>query len=120
MDVALWIVSGLVAFAMLAAGGMKLVTPRAQLANRMTWARTWTDGRVKLLGVAEVLGAVGLIVPRVTGIAPVLTPIAAACVAVLMLGAVKTHRDLGEPIVAPAVLALLAVVVALGTTGVGG
>ena len=119
MDIGLWIVSGLVAIAMLASGVFKLVTPRAQLANRMTWAKTWTDSRVKLLGVAEVLGAVGLIVPQLTGIVPLLTPIAGACVAVLMLGAVKTHRELGEPVAAPALVALLAVVVALGTAGVG-
>lgn len=117
MELALWIGSGFLALAMLAAGAMKLVTPRAQLAAKMTWARTWTDGRVKLLGAAEVLGAVGLIVPRATGIAPVLTPIAAACLAVLMLGAVKTHRDLGEPVAAPAVLAALAIIIAVISAG---
>lgn len=117
MELGLWIISGLLAFAMLAAGGMKLVIPRAQLATKMTWARTWTDGRVKLLGAAEVLGAVGLVVPRATGIAPILTPIAAACIAVLMLGAVKIHRDLREPVAAPAVLTVLALIVAIGGVG---
>lgn len=113
MQLAFWISSGFVALAMLAAGGMKLAVPRATLVERMHWARTWSDGSVKLLGLAEVLGGVGLIAPRVTGIAPVLSPIAAVCVTVLMLGAVKTHIDRKEPIVAPAILALVAVFVAL-------
>lgn len=118
MQLALWIVSGLLACAMVGAGGMKLVVPRARLMERMKWARTWRDGTVKLLGLAEVLGGLGLVVPWVTGIAPILTPIAAACVTVLMLGAVKTHVDLREPIAAPLVLALLGVFVALGRAGV--
>jgi hypothetical protein len=118
MQVALWIASGLLALAMFAAGGMKLAVPRTKLMEKMHWARTWRDGSVKLLGLAEVLGAVGLIVPQVTGIAPILTPIAGVCLAVLMLGAVKTHADLEEPVVAPGILALLGTFVALGRFGV--
>jgi hypothetical protein len=55
-----------------------------------------------------------------TGILPVLTPVAACCLLVLMLGAVKTHVDLKEPLVAPAVLSALALVIALGRFGVLG
>ncbi len=51
---------------------------------------------------------------------PVLTPIAAACLLVLMLGAVKTHVDLAEPIAVPAVLAVLALLIALGRSGLVG
>jgi len=118
MQIALWIASGLLAFAMVGAGGFKLATPRAKLMQKMKWAKTWSDGNVKLLGAAEVLGAIGLIVPQVTGIQPILTPIAAICLVVLMIGAVKTHLELGEPPVAPAILALLGVFVALGRFGV--
>jgi hypothetical protein len=118
MQLALWIASGLLSFAMLAAGGVKLATRRVELMEKMKWARTWSDANVKLLGLAEVLGGIGLIVPQVTGILPVLTPIAAACLAVLMIGAVKTHRDLGEPVAAPGILALLGVFVAVGRSGV--
>ena len=50
MNLAIWIVSGLVAFAMFAAGGMKLATPRLKLAEKMKWAASWTDTNVKLLG----------------------------------------------------------------------
>lgn len=118
MSIALWIASALLALAMVAAGGIKLATPRVKLMEKMQWARTWSDGAVKLLGLAEVLGGVGLIVPQITGIAPILTPIAAACLAVLMIGAVKTHLDHAEPIAAPAVLALLGALVAVGRSGV--
>lgn len=118
MNIALWIASGLLAFALLAAGGTKLAVPRVKLLEKMKWAETWSDGRFKLLGLAEVLGAIGVIVPYVTGILPVLTPVAAACLVVLMAGAAKTHVDLKESPAAPAVLALLGVFVALGRSGV--
>ena len=118
MQIALWIASGLLAFAMLVAGGVKLATPRIKLMQRLKWAKTWSDGNVKLLGLAEVLGGIGLIVPQLTGTLPMLTPIAAACIVVLMIGAVKTHIGLGERAVAPLILALLGVFVALGRFGV--
>jgi len=118
MNVALWIAQGLVALAMLAAGGLKVATPRVKLAEKLKWAATWSDANVKLLGLAEVLGAVGLIVPWLTGIAPVLTPVAAVALTVIMGGAVKTHVDRKEPLVPPAVLGALCVFIALGRFGV--
>jgi hypothetical protein len=118
MNVALWIAQGLVAVAMLAAGGLKVATPRLKLVEKLKWAASWSDTRFKLLGLAELLGGVGLIVPWLTGIAPVLTPVAALCLVVLMGGAVKTHRDLKEPSAPAAVLGALALFVALGRFGV--
>jgi hypothetical protein len=114
MNLALWIVQGLLAVAMGMAGAFKTVTPREKLAEKMHWAKTWTDANVKLLGLAEVLGAVGLVVPGVTGILPVLVPVAAVCLAILMGGAVKTHLDLKEPVAPAAVLGLLCLFVAVG------
>jgi hypothetical protein len=118
MNTALWVVQGLVAFAMLGAGGLKVATPRLKLAEKFKWAASWSDASVRLLGLAEVLGAVGLVVPWVTGIAPILTPVAAICLLLLMGGAVKTHIDLKEPWVPPAVLGALVLFVALGRFGV--
>ena len=118
MNIALWITSGLLAFAVTAAGAAKIFTPRLKLVPKMKWAATWSDAQVKLLGTAELLGGIGLIVHHLTGILPILTPIAAVCLAILMVGAVKTHIDLKEPPAAPAVLAALAVFVALGRFGV--
>ena len=120
MNTVLWILQGFLAFVMLAAGTFKLVTPHPKLAEKMKWAETWPPGRVKLLGLSQVLGAAGLVVPWAAGFAPVLTPIAAGCVLVLMLGAVKTHVDLKEPAALPAVLALVALVIAVGRSGMVG
>lgn len=120
MNTALWIVQGIVAFAMFGAGTFKVITPHAKLAEKMKWARTWPAGRVKLLGLAEVLGAVGVVVPWATGMLPVLTPVAACCLLMLMLGAIKTHVALAEPVIPPALLAVLALFVALGRFGVLG
>jgi hypothetical protein len=120
MNTVLWVLQGFLSFAMVSAGMVKVVTPHATLSQKMKWAVTWSPGLVKLLGLAEVAGAVGLVVPWATAIAPVLTPIAACCVLVLMLGAVKTHADLKEPVAAPAVLSVVSVVVALGRFGLFG
>ena len=117
MNLALWIVQGLLAFAMAGAGAFKITTPHDKLSQKMKWAETWQPGRVKLLGLAEVLGAVGLVVPWLLHILPVLTPVAALCLFVLMAGAVKTHLDLEEPAAPPAVLAVLCLVVAVGRSG---
>ncbi len=120
MNTTLWILQAFLAFAMFAAGAFKAFTPYEKLTPKMKWALSWPPGRVKLLGLAEILGAVGLIAPPLTGILPILTPIAACCLLVLMLGAVKTHLDLKEPFVVPAVLGILALVVALGRFGLLG
>jgi hypothetical protein len=117
MNLALWIVQGLLALVMLLTGAVKLVQPREKIAEKLKWAKTWTDTNVKLLGLAEVLGAVGLIVPVLTGILPVLTPVAAVCLTIIMGGAVKTHKDLGEPTVPVIVLAALLLFVAIGRSG---
>ena len=116
MNIGLWVVQGLLAFAMLGAGGSKLASPREKLiANpMMAWANDFSASQIKLIGLAEVLGAIGLIVPMAIGILPVLTPIAAICVAVLMMGAAATHLRRKEPPFAPAVLAALALAVGVG------
>lgn len=104
MITALWIVSLFLAALFAATGTLKLVVPRARLARRLHWAAAWPPERIKLLGLAEVAGALGLLLPAATGIAPPLTPLAALCLAVLMVGAVRTHQRLGEPVL-PAVIA---------------
>src|SRR5262249_22156875 len=114
MHLALWIVQGLLAVVMALSGALKVVTPRAKLAEKLHWAKTWTDTNVKLLGLAEVLGGVGLIVPGVTGILPVLTPVAAVGRAILRRGAVKIPPDLTEPAAPAVVLVALCLLVAVG------
>jgi uncharacterized membrane protein YphA (DoxX/SURF4 family) len=116
MNIALWILQGLAAFVFLMAGGMKLIQPIDKLAGRMQWVKSFSPAQVRLIGTAEVVGALGLILPGVTGILPILTPIAAACLVVLMLGAVSTHLRLHEmdQLSHPAVPLILALLVAIG------
>jgi hypothetical protein len=114
LNAALWLAEGFVALVMALTGTAKVVLPREALAKRMHWAATWPPWRIKVLGLAELAGAVGLVVPHATGIAPLLTPIAALCLAALMAGAVRTHQRLGEGFLPAAVIGALCVGIAAG------
>jgi DoxX-like family len=83
MTYVLWIVQGLLAALFLFAGGMKLVLPVEELTAQVPLSGLF----VRFIGVAEVLGALGLILPGLTGIRPGLTPLAAAGLVVIMIGA---------------------------------
>ena len=92
MNIALWIIAGLLAVAFLASGVMKLVQPKEKLAAAgMGFAEDFSVGAVKGIGVLEVLAAVGLILPAVLDIAPVLVPLAAVGLVLLMIGAMVVH-----------------------------
>jgi uncharacterized membrane protein len=118
-NTALWVAQGLVAALMGLTGAVKLFVSREKLAQKMHWAATWPRERIRLLGLAEILGAVGLVAPQATGIAPLLTPLAAFCLAVLMAGAIRTHRRLGEGFAPAAVVAALCLGIAAGRLFVG-
>jgi len=108
MTIALWIVNILLALAFLAAGAMKAARPKEALAaNGMAWTEDFSSPSIKLIGIAEVIGAVGLIVPLLTGIAPILTPIAAVCLAII--GATATHARRKESVAPGLVLAVLSI-----------
>ena len=110
----IWALQILVAVVFLAVGTMKLRQARADIVGMgATYAQDYSDAQIKLIGAAEVAGAVGLIIPPATGILPILTPIAAACLAVLMAGAVNVHAGRGEDFIPPLVLGLLAAAVAV-------
>ncbi len=86
MNTFLWILAGITAAAFLMAEAMKLITPRAKLKETMAWVGDVSPGLVKFMGVAEILGAMGLILPPLLGVAEILTPIAATGLALAMLG----------------------------------
>jgi uncharacterized membrane protein YphA (DoxX/SURF4 family) len=120
MNIALWIIAGLLAVAFLASGAMKLTRPREKLAAiGMGWVEDFSAGAVKAIGVLEVLAAVGLILPAALDIAPVLVPLAAVGLVLLMVGAIITHlrRHEARLIASPIALLALAVVVAWGRFG---
>jgi hypothetical protein len=114
MIIALWIVNIVLALLFLAAGGMKALAPTPRLRERgMTWTDDFSTRAVTLIGIAEVIGAVGLIVPLATGILPLLTPIAAVCLAVLMGGAIGVHARRKENPAPSVVLLVLSIVSAV-------
>lgn len=100
MLIAAWIVSVLLALVYVAAGVMKFVKPRGGMP--LSAERT--------VGALELLGAIGLVVPRLTGVAVVLTPIAAFAFVLLQVGAIAFHLSRGErqPLPVNIALALLA------------
>jgi len=116
MNIALWVLQSVLAFAFLAAGSLKITKSKADLVQmpHMKWANDVSAGQIKLIGLCEILGAVGLILPRALGIAPILTPIAAAALVLVMLGAVLTHVRLKESPAAAVILGILSAVVAAG------
>jgi uncharacterized membrane protein YphA (DoxX/SURF4 family) len=120
MNIALWIIAGLLAVAFLASGAVKLARPKEKLAALgMGWVEDFSAGAVKAIGTLEVLAAVGLILPAALGIAPVLVPLAAVGLVVLMAGAIITHlrRHEAQVIASPMALLALAVLVAWGRFG---
>ncbi|MEU3645930.1 DoxX family protein [Lentzea sp. NPDC034063] len=118
MNIALWVVQGLLAALYLGAGVMKLVRPREQMiaSGNFDWAKDVTDTGLKGIGAVEVLGALGLILPWLTGIAPILTPIAAVGLVIVQVFAARAHVKIGDTKSLPVnvILLLLAAFVAIG------
>ena len=97
MNIALWIVQGALALVFGASGVVKSTRDRKRLYDEgITWVEDFPAGAVKAIGVLEILAAIGLILPAATGIAAVLTPLAACGVVLLMVGAVVVHFRRGE------------------------
>jgi hypothetical protein len=115
MLIAVWIVSGLLALAYLFAGGTKVITGYDKIQDRMTWTSHAKSWHVKVVGILEILGAIGLIVPALTGILPILAPIAASGLALLQVVAIVVHVRIGEgkKIAPNIILLLLALFVAI-------
>ena len=120
MNITLWILASALAAAFLAAGAMKFAQPKEKLAaSGMGWTEDFSPGMVKTIGLLEVLAAIGLILPAVLGVLPLLVPLAAAGLVALMAGAAITHARRKEtPMMGVnAVLLVLAGVVAWGRFG---
>ena len=122
MNLALWIVAGLLAAAYLFAGGSKLIISKEKMATMSRsarWVEDFSASSVKAIGVLEVLAAVGLILPAALDIAPVLVPLAALGLVIIMAGAVITRirRHEAKFMVADLVYLALASFVAWGRFG---
>lgn len=118
MHIALWIVQGLLALAFTGAGATKLFTPLDVLAAMEMggWVEDFPGALTRFIGLAEVLGAIGLLAPAATRIAPALTPLAATGLVLVMGLAAGTHVAYGEfgNIAPNVVLGALAAFVAWG------
>jgi hypothetical protein len=116
MNTVVWIVQILVALAFAIAGISKLVQSREKLVERMEWVEDFSTGQLRLIGFVELLGAAGVILPTLTGILPVLTPLAGVGLALTMAGAAFNHLRRREylDIAINAVLLLMAAFVAYG------
>ncbi|MFI5956343.1 DoxX family protein [Cryptosporangium sp. NPDC051539] len=118
MEIAYWIVAGLLAVFYLYAGGQKVVRSQDQLRPMMGWVDQLGMPLVRTIGVLELLGAIGLILPPLTGIAAWLAIAAAVGLALVQVGGIVTHVRRGEAKLLPlnVVLLVLAAVAAwLGT-----
>lgn len=114
MTVALWVTAILLSLVYLMAGVMKTLTPKEKLKANMPWVESFSAGQVKAIGIIEFIGALGVILPLVTGIAPVITAIAAIGLVVVQIVAAVVHIRRKEMNVTPnIVLALLAAAVAV-------
>lgn len=108
MNIALWIVQGLLTALYLMAGTLKTFQT-AKAKEQLPWAKNRSDGFVRFVGTSELLGALGLILPLVTGILPWLTPIAAIGLTIVQLLAIFTeHLPKKEYNVIPVNVVLLA------------
>jgi hypothetical protein len=120
MNIALWIIAGLLAAASLAGGGVMLLQPKEKLAaTGWAWVEDFSAGTVRTIAILKLLAAAGLILPAALGIAPVLVPLAAVGWVLLMAGAIITHlrRHEAQAIVVNLTLLALAAFVAWGRFG---
>jgi uncharacterized membrane protein YphA (DoxX/SURF4 family) len=120
MNLALWIIAIVLAVAFAASGLMKQFVPKDKLVTSgQSWAQDFSPTGIRLIGLAEILGAIGLVLPAAVHIAPILVPLAAVGLALVMAGAAVVHARRKEaPMVAVnVVLLVLAIVVAWGRFG---
>jgi uncharacterized membrane protein YphA (DoxX/SURF4 family) len=115
MNLTIWIIQGLLATAFLMAGIMKLIMPKNNLKEKIGgWVDEYEESQIYLIGLVEVLGAFGLVLPTLLHAIPILTPIAASGLVLTMVGAARTHLKRKESIMSNIVLLVLGVLVIIG------
>jgi hypothetical protein len=106
LNIALWIVQFLLFAAFAIAGFMKAMAPIAELSKNMAWVPRFSPGTVRFIGIAELCGALGLILPSLSRIKPMLTPLAALGLTTVMALAAGHHLLNREAMFAPVPLVL--------------
>jgi uncharacterized membrane protein YphA (DoxX/SURF4 family) len=112
MNIALWIIQTLLALLFLFAGGMKLILPIEEMTQQIAMPGLF----LRFIGVCEVLGGLGLVLPWLIGIRPGLTPLAAVGLLIIMIGATATTIIIGQVVtsILPLVVGILCLFVAYG------
>lgn len=125
MNLTLWIITGLLAAVFVFAGFNKVFIPRDKLAAAPGggWVMDFSPGALRTIGILEILGVLGLILPAALNIAPVLVPVAAVCLALVMVGAILMRRfrrhERIKSLVPDLLYLAMAVFVAVGRFGPG-
>ena len=96
MNTFLWIAQGMLSGVFMMTGTMKVIKKKEQLADKMGFVEDFSQQQITGIGILEILGAMGVILPWATGILPWLTPLAAVGLALTMVGAFLTHLRRGE------------------------
>ena len=113
MNTTLWVMQGILATVFLASGTIILIF-KEKLKSKLTWLTEYSQASVLLISLAKILGAIGLIVPMITGVAPILTPLASLGIAIIMVLAFvyhirkKEYKDLPATILFFAIALLIA------------
>lgn len=115
MNIALWVIQGVIALAFLM-GGLTKAFQYEKVKASMPWAQDYSKGMVHFIGWSELLGAIGLIVPFATDMAPILTSIAAIALAVIMVLAAGVHakRKENQAVFMNVIFIVLLVSIAIG------
>lgn len=108
LRISLWVAQGLVFFVFVSAGVVKLLTPIPQLAAMMPWTGEHSETFVRVIGLIDLAGGIGILLPALTRIMPGLTVLAALGCTVLQVFAVVFHVSRGEAAVTPLNFVLLA------------
>ncbi|MFN8287458.1 MAG: DoxX family protein [Chitinophagales bacterium] len=116
MNIVLWILQGLLGVMFTMAGVFKATSPIEKMSEKMPWVKDFPAAVVRFIGVTQFLAGLGLILPWLTGIAPILTPLAAAGLCLTMVSAAVYHLRKGESkeAVVNVVLFMLAAVIVWG------
>ena len=119
MSAVLWLLQIVLALVFLALGLLMVTRSRERLLAVAPWVEDYPEWAVTAIGVLELLGAAGVVLPAIFGVATGLVPVAAAGLVILMVGAVVTHLLRREPqrATGPAVLLIAALLVAVGRSG---
>lgn len=96
LNISLWIAQGLLAAMFLMTGAMKLTQPIEELAKSMSWVNDFSVVMVRFIGLSEFLGGIGLLLPALLRIKPILVPLAAVGLFTVMVFASIYHVSKGE------------------------